>query len=70
MSSTTPAASATPVVLAPAKAAAWLITTAFAALFVYFLIGIDQGATHLFGQNMYLHEFVHDGRHFLGFPCH
>ncbi|MGH3185422.1 MAG: CbtB domain-containing protein [Streptosporangiaceae bacterium] len=19
---------------------------------------------------MYIHEFVHDGRHLLGFPCH
>ena len=21
-------------------------------------------------SNMYMHEFVHDARHFLGFPCH
>jgi Probable cobalt transporter subunit (CbtB) len=60
----------TPLVLAPSRAAAWLVTTAFVALFIYFVIGVDQGATTLFGKNMLLHEFVHDGRHFLGFPCH
>ena len=33
-------------------------------------IGLDQGATSVFGSNTYVHEFVHDARHFLGFPCH
>jgi hypothetical protein len=37
-------------------------------LLVYF-VGMDEGATHLIpGVN--LHEWVHDGRHLLGFPCH
>jgi len=31
---------------------------------------VDQGMTSLFGHNMMIHEFVHDSRHFLGFPCH
>ena len=35
---------------------------------VYF-VGAEQGATHIF-QGMYVHEFVHDSRHLLGFPCH
>jgi cobalt transporter subunit CbtB len=26
--------------------------------------------TSLFGKNMVIHEWVHDSRHFLGFPCH
>jgi Probable cobalt transporter subunit (CbtB) len=39
-----------------------------AALMIYF-IGAEQGATSLF-PGMYIHEFVHDGRHFLSFPCH
>jgi len=26
--------------------------------------------TSVFGTNMYVHEFFHDARHFLGFPCH
>ena len=31
---------------------------------------MDQGATSVFGNNTYIHEFVHDARQLLGFPCH
>jgi cobalt transporter subunit CbtB len=38
------------------------------ALLIYF-VGAEEGATSLIpGTNV--HEFVHDGRHLLGFPCH
>jgi len=56
--------------LSPAKAAMWLSLTAFLALMVLYFVGLDQGATSVFGDNMYVHEFVHDARHLLGFPCH
>jgi hypothetical protein len=56
--------------LSVAKAAAWLSLTAFLALVVLYFVGVDQGATSVFGDNMYIHEFVHDARHLLGFPCH
>jgi hypothetical protein len=65
-----PADSATPVVLPVTKAVVWLTATAFFALLIYYFIGIDQGATSVFGSDMHVHEFVHDARHFLGFPCH
>ncbi|ABM16127.1 MULTISPECIES: CbtB domain-containing protein [Mycolicibacterium] len=52
------------------KAALWLSITAFLALVVLYFIGMDQGATSVFGSNTYIHEFVHDARHLLGFPCH
>jgi hypothetical protein len=53
------------------KAALWLSLTAFLALTVLYFVGVDQGATSVFGaDNMYIHEFVHDARHLLGFPCH
>ena len=39
-----------------------------AAIFLYF-VSTEQGAFSLF-SGMYVHEFVHDGRHLLGFPCH
>ena len=52
------------------KSALWLSLTAFLALVVLYFIGVDQGATSVFGDNMYIHEFVHDARHLLGFPCH
>ncbi|WP_442930453.1 CbtB domain-containing protein [Mycobacterium sp. NBC_00419] len=48
----------------------WLSATAFFALLVLYFVGVDQGATSVFGDNMYIHEFVHDARHLLGFPCH
>jgi len=37
-------------------------------LMIYFT-GAEKGATSLVSGS-YLHEFVHDGRHLLGFPCH
>jgi cobalt transporter subunit CbtB len=61
---------ATPVVLPVSKAVVWLSVTVFLGLALYYFIGIDQGATSVFGQNTYIHEFVHDARHLLGFPCH
>jgi hypothetical protein len=60
----------TPVVLPLPKAMLWLGGTVLLALALYYFVGIDQGATSVFGDNMYIHEFVHDARHFLGFPCH
>ena len=35
---------------------------------VYF-VGAEEGATSII-KGMYVHEFVHDSRHLLGFPCH
>lgn len=60
----------TPVVVPAYKAALWLGVTALLALAAYYFIGIDQGATSVFGADTHIHEFVHDARHFLGFPCH
>ena len=48
----------------------WLISALLVGLVLYYLVGIDQGATSVFGDSMYIHELVHDARHFLGFPCH
>lgn len=56
--------------LSGSKAALWLSLTAFLALVVLYFVGFDQGATSVLGNNTYVHEFVHDARHLLGFPCH
>lgn len=37
-------------------------------LLIYF-VGAEAGATSLVGGSS-VHEFVHDARHLLGFPCH
>ncbi|HEX5406225.1 MAG TPA: CbtB-domain containing protein [Pseudonocardiaceae bacterium] len=65
-----PGTAATPVVLPVSKAVLWLTGTVVFALALYYFIGVDQGATSVFGADMHIHEFVHDARHFLGFPCH
>jgi hypothetical protein len=51
-------------------ATAWLTGTAFLALIVLYVVGLDQGATSIFGSDTHIHEFVHDARHLLGYPCH
>jgi hypothetical protein len=65
-----PTAASTPLVLPASRAILWLVGTALFALAVYYFIGVDQGAVSVFGNDTHLHEFVHDGRHLLGFPCH
>ena len=35
---------------------------------VYF-VGVDEGAASVIPGDR-VHEWVHDGRHLLGFPCH
>ena len=44
--------------------------TIFVALLAYYFIGVDEGMVSVFGKTMVVHEWVHDARHFLGFPCH
>ncbi|SIS18817.1 Probable cobalt transporter subunit (CbtB) [Williamsia sterculiae] len=53
-----------------ATAALWLSLTVVFAAMAYYFVGYDQGAVSVFGQDTHVHEFVHDARHFLGFPCH
>lgn len=56
--------------LSAASSSAWLAGTAFLALLALYFVGVDQGAVSVFGSDMHVHEFVHDARHLLGFPCH
>lgn len=51
------------------KIAPWAVFAGVILLALLYLVGMDQGATSVFSGSM-LHEFVHDGRHLLGFPCH
>ncbi len=65
-----PQSAGTPLVLPLSKAVLWLAGAVLVALAVYYFVGVDQGAVSVFGSDLHVHEFVHDGRHFLGFPCH
>jgi hypothetical protein len=47
----------------------WAIFAGLILLLAIYFVGAEQGATSLISGN-YVHEFVHDGRHLLGFPCH
>lgn len=47
----------------------WAVFGTLIALICLYFVSTEQGAFALF-DGMYVHEFVHDGRHILGFPCH
>jgi Probable cobalt transporter subunit (CbtB) len=47
----------------------WLIFAGMLALVAMYFISAEQGAASLFSGTG-VHEWVHDGRHLLGFPCH
>jgi Probable cobalt transporter subunit (CbtB) len=47
----------------------WAIFGVVMMAIAYYFVGAEQGATHIF-SGMGVHEFVHDARHLLGFPCH
>jgi hypothetical protein len=66
----TPEAVAAPVAVSGISGALWLLGTTILCLMAVYFIGMDQGMTSVFGHNLMIHEFVHDGRHLLGFPCH
>jgi Probable cobalt transporter subunit (CbtB) len=59
-----------PEALSKTGVAVLLSITVFLALAAYYFIGVDEGMSSVFGKSMVVHEWVHDSRHFLGFPCH
>ena len=47
----------------------WAVFVGLILLLALYFVGAEQGATSLV-PGMYVHEFVDDGRHLLGFPGH
>jgi hypothetical protein len=47
----------------------WAIFGGIVMLALLYFVGSEEGATSIF-SGTFIHEFVHDGRHLLGFPCH
>lgn len=47
----------------------WTVFVGLLFLTVLYFIGAEQGAASLI-EGEAVHEFVHDSRHLLGFPCH
>ncbi|MFJ3620681.1 CbtB-domain containing protein [Streptomyces iakyrus] len=47
----------------------WAVFFGLLMLVLLYFVGTEQGAFAVFsGEGV--HEWVHDGRHLLGFPCH
>jgi hypothetical protein len=49
--------------------APWALFTGLLALVLLYFVGAEQGAVAVLSGET-VHEWVHDGRHLLGFPCH
>jgi hypothetical protein len=52
-----------------AQLAPWALFFGLLGLLVIFFVSADQGAVSIPSGNA-IHEWVHDGRHLLGYPCH
>jgi len=60
---------AKPTAIPVAAIVPWAVFEGLLFLLALYFVGAEQGATSIF-PGMSVHEFVHDGRHLLGFPCH
>ncbi|ACK51184.1 conserved hypothetical protein [Methylocella silvestris BL2] len=70
MSQITTAAPATrPVPIPIREILPWLVFGGLLSLLLIYFVGAEEGATSLIPGH-FIHEFVHDGRHLMGFPCH
>ena len=47
----------------------WATFGVVLAVVLLYFVGAEQGITSVVSGEA-VHEFVHDGRHLLGFPCH
>ena len=62
-------AGSVPVPIPAGELLPWVVFGGLLLLLAIYFVGAEQGATSLI-SGTYVHEFVHDGRHLLGFPCH
>ncbi len=69
-SAVAPAAAApVPVAIPVRKVMPWAVLGSLLMCLAYYFVGAEQGATSVV-NGMGVHEYVHDARHLLGFPCH
>lgn len=70
MSQTSAAPTAVTVPAVPiARLAPWALFFGLLGTLVVFFVSADQGAASL-PAGTAIHEWVHDARHLLGYPCH
>jgi hypothetical protein len=60
---------AAPVAIPVKQILPWAILGGLLAVIAYYFVGAEGGAFSSMG-GMSVHEWVHDARHLLGFPCH
>ena len=65
----TPHTTPAPVAIPIRELLPWAVFGLLLAVLAIYFVGAEQGAMSLVGGH-YVHEFAHDGRHLLGFPCH
>ena len=58
-----------PVAIPVREVLPWAVFGGLLLMVAIYFIGAEEGATSLI-KGMYVHEFLHDARHLLGFPCH
>ncbi len=58
-----------PPVIPLREVAPWATLVVLLSLAVLYFVSSEQGAVSLI-SGAGVHEFLHDGRHLLGFPCH
>jgi hypothetical protein len=56
-------------IASPGELLPWVLFAAVLAVILLYFVGAEEGAASVF-SGTFVHEFVHDGRHLLGFPCH
>jgi len=49
--------------------APWAALFGLLLMLLLYFVGVEQGALSVVGGH-YVHEFVHDARYLLAFPCH
>jgi Probable cobalt transporter subunit (CbtB) len=60
---------AVPIAIPIRQWAPYIIFASVLMLYLLYIVGAEQGATSIIGGHL-LHEWMHDARHLLGFPCH
>lgn len=69
MTNSTLASEIRPVPILVGELLPWAIFAGLILRIAIYFVGAEEGAVSLI-SGMYVHEFVHDGRHLLSFPCH
>jgi len=47
----------------------WIVLGGLLMLALVYFVGVEEGAMSLL-SGLPIHEFLHDGRHLIGIPCH